>query len=203
MAAKQTPWKTVAKRYAIDSKYLRIRQETVQLPTGEIYDDYFINESPGWVCVFCLTRQGTVILNRQYKHGIGEYVLELPAGAREESESAEECARRELLEETGYEAPQFEHVVSLIVDPTFSEGRMHLFFCRDATPGGRRSRDPRERIKNRFVSVSELVALLRAGKINVLGHVAAIYTVLDRKMSLLAMPRESSAASSKRPHSRR
>ncbi len=192
MTAKRRPWKTLAKDYPIDSRYLRIRRETVQLPTGEIYPEYFINESLGWVCIFCLTRQGTVVLNRQYKHGIGEYVLELPAGGREPGEPAEVSARRELREETGYEAARFEHLGSLIVDPTFSEARMELFFCRDAVPVGGRARDPREKIRNRLVSLDELVRLVRTGRINVIGHVAAIYTVLD-KMRLSRVPSRAAA----------
>jgi ADP-ribose pyrophosphatase len=186
MATTKKLWKTLSADYAIKTEHLRIRRETVQLPKGEIYDDYFINETPGWVGIFCLTNQNTVILNRQYKHGIGECVLELPAGAIDANESPETSARRELFEETGYEADTFEHLGSFIIDPTYSEGRMQLFYCEDASRArGTRPRDPREDIRNRFVSMPQLVSLLRSNKINVLGHVAAIYTVLDKKFRML------------------
>jgi len=185
MKKEEKLWKTLHSSYAISSNYLKIRRETVQLPTGQIYNDYFINETAGWVAIFCVTHENKIILNRQYKHGIGEYVLELPAGAIDPNEHPEVSARRELLEETGYEARNFEYLGAYIIDPTFSEGYMHLFFCDEAVPTGGKSNDPRENIANRFVSIDELVRLLRSLEINVIGHVAAIYTVLDRKYSLV------------------
>jgi 8-oxo-dGTP pyrophosphatase MutT (NUDIX family) len=174
-------WETIKREYVIDTPYLRIRKEKVRLPNGQILGDYHIQESRGWVAIFCKTLQGEVVLNWEYKHGIGRYVLELPAGGLELSETPVECAQRELLEETGYVAQSFEKIGTFVIDPSYVDGLMHFFYCKNARPEGKKKIDPREKIKNRLVSVPDLIALIRTGKIEVMGHVAAIYTVLDRK----------------------
>ena len=94
-------WEILKSKRIIDNKYLKVRQDTVRLPDGTIYNDYYVREEKGWSAIFCLTEDGKVVLNRQYKHGIGEIVLELPAGRIEEGESPEESIKRELEEETG------------------------------------------------------------------------------------------------------
>lgn len=174
-------WKTLSEKRVIDSPHLRIRDEVVQLPGGEVLDHYFINESMGWSCIFCVTVEGRVILNRQYKHGIGRRVLELPAGMIEPEETPLDCARRELCEETGYLADHFEHVRSFIIDPSGNTGMMHLFCCENARPARQKNNDPQEPIVNQHVAIDTLMDLVLNGEINVLGHVAAIYTMLLRK----------------------
>jgi len=172
------PWKVLATDYPVASPQFRLRREIVRAP-GEAHDrEYFIHESAGWVCVFCVTGAQTVVLNRQYKHGIRRYVLELPAGTLERGEDPLACAERELREETGYVADRFEYLGAFIIDPSGSEGIMHLFFCKGARRVGRKKRDPAEVIINRLVRVPTLLKLLRDRRINVVGHVAAIYTVL-------------------------
>jgi ADP-ribose pyrophosphatase len=175
------PWKTLSVSYPITSPFFKLRKEIIKVPGSKEKREYFIHESRGWACIFCVTIAGTVVLNWQYKHGIGRYVLELPSGGLEEGESPRACARRELLEETGYVADKFEFLGSFIVDPTNNDGIMHLFYCDNARPNGRRKVDPTEKIRCRFVKIGTLLRLLQEGKIDVLGHVAAIYTVLAKK----------------------
>lgn len=174
-------WKTLDLEYVVNSKYLKIRKEKVKLPTGEVYDEYYINERQGWVSVFCVTKENKVILNRQYKHGIGRYVLELPAGNLEEGISPLECAKKELLEETGYKGSNFEYVGKFILDPTFSEGYMYLYYCDHGEKVVHKTSDPREKIETVLLDIEDLIQLLRKNEITVVGHVAGIYTILDRK----------------------
>jgi 8-oxo-dGTP pyrophosphatase MutT (NUDIX family) len=181
----QKPWKTVSAEHIVDTPHFRLRRDTVKLPTGEVFS-YYINESRGWVGIFCVTARGKVILNRQYKHGIGKYVLELPAGALEPGESPLDCAKRELLEESGYVAEKHELIRSFVIDPSASAGIMHLVYCENARRQGPKKVDPTERIRNRQVTLHELIGAVRAGRIDVLGHVAAIYTILDKKGLLKA-----------------
>lgn len=108
-------------------------------------------------------------------------MLELPAGSLEEGISPLECAKRELLEETGYKASNFEYIGKFILDPTFSEGYMYLYYCDQGEKVAHKTNDPREKIETVLVDIEDLIQLLRKGEITVMGHVAGIYTILDRK----------------------
>ena len=130
--------------------------------------------------IFALTPDDRVVLVRQYKHGIADEVLELPAGAIDADEPAEDAARRELAEETGYGVRELELVRTFIVDPTNSTGRFSLFLGRGATPSERQDFDPTEEISVELVSLDRILELVRDGTIDVNSHVASIYTVLDK-----------------------
>ena len=74
----------------------------MELPSGVVVEDYFVRESRGFCVVFALTPDENVLLVRQYKHGVGEIVTDLPAGVIDAGETPETCAVRELAEETGF-----------------------------------------------------------------------------------------------------
>jgi 8-oxo-dGTP pyrophosphatase MutT (NUDIX family) len=175
-------WVVLDSQIVIETPYLRLRRDSIELPGGQRIDDYYVRESPGFAVVFAQRRDGRVVLVRQYKHGIGESVLELPAGAIDPDETPLECARRELEEETGYvgSPAEPEHVASFITDPTNSNSRFHLFSVRDAEVRVAQRPDPTEQIELVYATLDELRTHVREGAINVNSHVASIYTMLDR-----------------------
>jgi len=182
MKEKIQPWKTIESKYVLDSKYIKIRQDKVVLPDGTIYDEYYVHDRPGWAAIFCLTEDGKVILNRQYKHGIGQVVLELPAGSIElDDKDTKETIMRELEEETGYQVKNVELIGKFIIDPTFSSGWVWVYFASGGSLTGKQQKDAREIINIELVTPNELLERVRKGEINVQGHVAAIYLTLDKK----------------------
>jgi 8-oxo-dGTP pyrophosphatase MutT (NUDIX family) len=179
-------WLVLESQMIIETPYLRLRRDSIELPDGQRIDDYYVRESVGFAVVFAQRTDGRVVLVRQYKHGIGESVLELPAGAIDAGETPAECARRELEEETGYvgNPPEPELIASFITDPTNSNSRFHLFFVRDAEARVAQRPDPTEQIELVYATLGELHEHLRNGTINANSHVASIYTMLDRLGSL-------------------
>lgn len=182
-------WEIVSSEYVLESPWYRVRRDVCRLPNGTVVDSYFVREHAGFSVVFALTPDNLVVFNRQYKHGIGESVLELPAGSLEPDEDPTDCARRELEEETGYVATEFERVAQFITDPTSSTGRIHLFLARGATPGGTIAREVTEDIEVVLVPLGRLVDEIRSGRVNVQSHVAAIYYMLD-KLGILTGTKE-------------
>lgn len=87
--------------------------------------------------VLPLTREGKVVLTREYRHGLGRVVLALPGGTAEEAESPEACARRELLEETGLRPGKLMHLYSGNSLTGYLSGTLHLFFAKDCETTGR------------------------------------------------------------------
>jgi ADP-ribose pyrophosphatase len=76
-----------------------------------------------------------VLLIRQYRYAAGGPIWEVPAGVLEPGESPEECARRELREETGARAERIEHLTTIYTTPGFTDERIHLFLATGITPG--------------------------------------------------------------------
>lgn len=175
------PWSLLESSYAVQSPYYRLRVDTVGLPDGTVEREYYVREARGWVTVFCLTTEGDVVLNRQYKHGAQQIVLELPAGTVDDNgETPEEAVRRELEEETGYVADQFEQIGHAYADPTSSTAEVWIFFAKDARLGGIRKDDPREVIEVLLLRPEEVLEKLRAGEIQSAGQIGALYLALDR-----------------------
>jgi len=175
-------WLVVASQIVIETPHLRLRRDEIELPDGTRIGNYYVRESRGFSVVFAVTADERVVLVRQYKHGVAERVLELPAGAIDPGETAQACARRELAEETGYVAdpPELELLGNFIFDPTSSTTRYHLFLARDARPLLAQSLDQTEQIEVELATFDELRRFVRDGTIDVGPHVASIYFALDK-----------------------
>jgi len=172
------PWRILDSDYRIQTKFLRLRADRVELPSGDVVEEYFVRESRGFCVVFALTPDENVLLVRQYKHGIREIVTELPAGMIDDDETPEACAERELAEETGFTGSAPQHVRTFLTDPTNATGRFHLFVVRDAV----RTREPvfdvTEDIEVDVVPVDEVRAMALDGRIASGSQVAAVLVAL-------------------------
>jgi 8-oxo-dGTP pyrophosphatase MutT (NUDIX family) len=173
------PWTIRSSTYRIDEPFLRLRVDTVELPSGIIIDDYFVRESRGFVVIAALTPERELVLVRQYKHGIGEVLLELPAGMIDPGETPDACAVRELAEETGYAGDPPQLLRSLITDPTGSTGRFHVFLIENATPKFAQSLDVTEAIVVERATIAQFSTMVRDGRIGSGSQVAAGYIALD------------------------
>jgi ADP-ribose pyrophosphatase len=172
------PWRILESDYRIQTKFLRLRADRVELPNGDVVDDYFVRESRGFCVVFALTPEQNVLLVRQYKHGAREIVTELPAGMIDEGETPEACAARELAEETGYTGSTPQHVRTFLSDPTNATGRFHLFAVHDAVRTREPSFDVTEEIEVDVVPVDEVRAMALDGRIAAGSQVAAVLIAL-------------------------
>jgi ADP-ribose pyrophosphatase len=158
----------------------RLQRHSYRLPTGKVVDDYYVLEENDVACVFGLTPDHRLILVEQYKHGIDEIVLELPAGYfADEAVDREAEARREFGEETGYTAPEFAFVGALTQNPTRMNNRTYLFAAVNAVPAGPQALDPNESITVRLMPLPEVFDSIRAGRINAVGTVAGIFMGWD------------------------
>lgn len=170
-------WRILESSVVIDTPFLRLRRDAVALPDGTTIDEYYVRESRGFVVIFALTQDGDVLLVRQYKHGIGRKLLELPAGIIDEGEEPEEAARRELAEETGYTAPRWERVRVFVTDPTNSTSLAYLYLAEGAVRTQDQDLDPTEQIAVERCTFEGLEQKIADGPIDSVAHVASIYTV--------------------------
>ncbi|MBI3587808.1 NUDIX hydrolase [Candidatus Micrarchaeota archaeon] len=173
-------WKVLSSKRVFNSPYLRVRSDECLLPNGRRIRDYFVIESRDWNVIFALTRNGKVPLVRQYKHGAGRIVLELPAGVCEPDEKPADAIRRELREETGYAVKgRMEEIFTFIPEPSQRANRAHAFFARGAEKTRGQDLDGTEEIEVELSTPKELLTLVREKKIVTPGHVAAILMVRE------------------------
>jgi len=172
-------WRITSSSYVIDSPHLKLRKDRVELPKGGVIDDYYVKESRGFAIIFGMTPDKRVVLVRQYKHGIGKVLLELPAGAIDPGETPEQTAVREFTEETGYSG-SMELVRSFITDATNANTVAHLFYAPEVRLTGKQDLGIAEDITVELYTMDELHAFVHDGTIDSVAHVASIYLMLDR-----------------------
>jgi ADP-ribose pyrophosphatase len=112
--------------------------------------------------VLAVTAEKQILLTREYRHGLGHVALSLPGGRARDGESAESCARRELLEETGHDASRLLEMYAGNNLTAYLEGTLHLFFAKGTRPTNRRP-DPDEVQSVERMSVTEALANARSG----------------------------------------
>jgi ADP-ribose pyrophosphatase len=132
MSIEIKPWKTLDSTLVFDHKWYKLRRDHVELPSGQVLDDYFVSVRPNVVLTFPVTTDDEVIFVRQYKHASGQILLELPGGVIDEDETEPlEAAKRELLEETGYTSDEVEQVLHVIDNPTKDTNTIYFFVARN------------------------------------------------------------------------
>ncbi len=104
--------------------------EDVTLPNGHVMPLEIVRH-PGAAAVVALDEHGNVTLIRQYRHAVGGYIWEVPAGKLDPGESPATCAARELAEEVGLEASTLEPIGSIVTCPGFCDEVIHLFLATD------------------------------------------------------------------------
>jgi len=123
-------------RQIYSGRIVDLRVERVTLPNGTAVELELIHHA-GASAVVAVDDAGGVVLIRQYRHAAGGYIWELPAGVLDSpSEPPEQCARRELREETGLEARDVVHLGTIFTTPGFCDERIHLFLARGLVAGG-------------------------------------------------------------------
>lgn len=178
------PWRVLSYKQLIDSPFLRVRSERVEVPNGPTLEDYFIIENFGWAGIVPVTAEGKFLVNRQYKHGIGAEVLEFPAGGIDEHEHERPIltAQRELMEETGYsvEESDIEPLAEMLANPTGARTRIWWYLARNVRKTGVPKDDPLEVIESFLITPQELLASIHSGEFAVQGQIAAAYMALER-----------------------
>ena len=106
--------------------------EDVTLPNGSRTELAMVRH-PGSTAVVALFDDNTVLMERQYRHAVKDYLLEIPAGTMEPGELPLDCARRELEEETGYVAEEFIELSKVLILPAYSDEKIYVYLARDLT----------------------------------------------------------------------
>jgi len=141
-------------------------REKVTLPNG-IAKYYDIVKHRGAVVIIPLISKDKAIIIRQFRISVGRYIYELPAGSIDKSEKPLACAKRELIEETGYRAATVKKIGRLIPCPGYSTEILHVFKATGIKKYGKNAhvKDEDEIIEPLIVSRSQIRKMFKSGKI--------------------------------------
>lgn len=123
----------VGSKRLYEGRTINLRVDTVLLPNGSKAQREIV-EHPGAVSIVPVLEDGSVIMVNQFRAPINRITLEIPAGKLEKGEPPEQCALRELAEETGFTAAKLEHKGTFFTTPGFSDEIMYLFIASELKP---------------------------------------------------------------------
>ena len=168
-------WRLLKSQIVFNHQWYRLRQDQVELPNGTVIDDYFVSFRPDVALVLPITNQQEIVFVRQYRHGVGEVLLELPAGTfNPNEEEAPSAALRELEEETGYSSKALSPLGVLYDNPVKDTNKIHLFIAKDVQKLGEQTLDVTEEIEVILVPIQDAIEKVKKGEICVSGTIAAI-----------------------------
>ncbi|MDB5179809.1 MAG: hydrolase [Candidatus Saccharibacteria bacterium] len=132
MIKKPDPWRRISRENLIDTKFLKVYQDTIQLPSGDIFDDYSIVSLPNGVIIVATDADNKLITQFEYKYAIDKVILNLPSGGVGKNETPIQAAKKELLEETGYASDEVELVKTLYEYPSKLDHVLYIVRIKNA-----------------------------------------------------------------------
>ncbi|MBE7549511.1 MAG: NUDIX hydrolase [Anaerolineales bacterium] len=175
------PWKTRFRKKVLDyGRFLVVEQHTIELPDGRTLSDWPWLITPDYVNVAAVTTAGEFLCFRQTKYAVDGISLAAVGGYLDPGEAPLAAAQRELLEETGYESPDWLSLGRYAVDGNRGAGTAHLFLARQARRVAEVKADDLEEQQLLRLSGAEVEAALVAGEFKVLAWVAVIALALQQ-----------------------
>lgn len=170
--------RTIKSDKLYQGKMINLRIDTVELPDQK-YSKREIIEHPGAVAVVPMTDDNKIVMVRQYRKSVEEYLIEVPAGKLEIGEEPLECAGRELVEETGYRSDNIEFLFKIFTSPGFSNEVINIFLAKNLIKDIAQP-DEDEYIEIEKYEIHELVQMIDEGKILDAKTISAILFVKNR-----------------------
>lgn len=173
-------WKTISRKTILrQSKFLTVENHAIELPDGQIISNWPWLIIPSAAIVLAVTDSGKFLCFRQTKYAIEGSSLAPVGGMLEENEKPLDAAKRELLEEMGYETTDWVNLGSYIVDPNRGIATMHLFLAMDAKKVAEPNSDDLEDQEFLFLSRTEIENALKSGEFKILAWSAVVAMSLN------------------------
>jgi len=186
IASDPQPWQTLSTRVEFDNRWAGIVVDEVRLPDGVEYDYTRLRPAGVGVAVAAFDGDGRILLEREYRHGLGQVIWQLPGGLVDDGEDLSTAGLRELAEETGF-APQavtdrtVRYLGAVWDNPGLGTAISHVVAAFDVVPRGDAQLEPTEFIALHWCSVDWLKDAVRLGEIKERTIVAAVaYLLLNQ-----------------------
>ena len=158
-------WKILESTYISRRPWMTARLDKVQLPDGRINPEYWVLEFPDWVNVIAITKDGKMVMVRQYRHALGITEYELCAGVMEDGETPLEAAKRELMEETGFGGGEWMEYMTICANPSNHTNLARTFLATGVERLAEQHLDDTEELTCHLLTQEEVFGMLWRGEI--------------------------------------
>ena len=159
-------WKELERERILDCPIFSVERSRARSPWDGSRHDFYRIVSVEWAQVAPVTRDGHVVMVRQFRHGAERITLEIPGGLIDPGETPEEAVRRECLEETGFRASRVRSLGAVNPNPALFGNRLHAFVAEDVERVGDVQNTGSEHTSVELVPVADVERLLVEGKID-------------------------------------
>ncbi len=155
--------KLVSSEMIYKGRVFTVYKEVFQTEKGETVIE--VVRHRGAVAILPVLPDGSVVLERQYRYSIRDFIYEVPAGTLEEKENPESCAKRELTEETGYVAETLRYLTRILMSPGYVDEQIYLYVAKVKDEKSRTNLDRDEIIQTVIMKPEEAIEMIKNGKI--------------------------------------
>ena len=187
-------WELLRTEHLVRDEWIDFRRCTYRFPDGKVFTPYYSYSKRDYVVILATDENGKYICVRQFRQGVGRVTTEFPAGGLERTdrtqagsdghlfslEDATAAARRELREETGYEADELVHLITLPANATISDNTVFLFMAKNCRKVAAQELDETEFLNVELLSQEELERRIHCGRFEQTDHVLAWYMARER-----------------------
>lgn len=173
-------WEVLKSEYLMNRPWLTVRREHVRLANGRESPEFYVLEYPDWVNVTALTKEGQMVMIRQYRHGLQRTDFELCAGVIEVGEDSLEAARRELLEETGFGGGEWRLLCRVAPNPSTQTNYTYCYLALGVEPLQPQQLDGAEDISVHLLDQQDVLNMLRHDKIIQALMVSPLWKYFDK-----------------------
>ncbi|NTZ17626.1 NUDIX hydrolase [Paenibacillus sp. JMULE4] len=164
---------TISTRSVFQGRIISLQVDTVKLPNGSEATREIVKH-PGAVAVLAITPDDRMLVVEQYRKPLEKSQIEIPAGKLEPGEKPENCARRELEEETGYTSASLQLLSSFYTSPGFADEIIHLYVAQGLTKGEAQP-DEDEFLEIEAITLEQAQQYVAEGRISDAKTIMAIY----------------------------
>lgn len=164
-SGKPHKWEKADSRLHADCRIFRVRKSRFRHPVRDLEGNFFVIDAPNWVTVVAITKNRELVTAQQFRFGIEDLSLEVPAGVMHVNEDPTETAVRELREETGYAGIAPELLGWVYPNPAIQNNRCYVVGIQQAQLLARPEWDEHEEIKTRLIPLDQVPAMLAKGDI--------------------------------------
>lgn len=191
MNDKNLEWEELSREHIIQDQWIDFRISRYRYPDGREFYPYYSYSRRDYTVIVASDENGNYICVRQFRQGIKEVTTEFPAGgierddgreygSRDSAESALDCAKRELMEETGYVSDEWTHLITVPSHATISDNYAYVFMARNCRKAGEQHLDETEYLNVQKLTADEIETLIHTGKFQQSVHVMAWLLAKER-----------------------